>query len=538
MRSQRPFITILSLLLLSPPFPSQLSTPIEGAFTLLSSGTNRTAQAASDLFRDANTSNLFVTGSTFPSPEDAGGAWGVEDPETFAGLGSEDIFTARYDADGVEQWVVRTGTPESDLAASVVQREGGVFVCGMTRGQMGPAQPHEGLEDIFILRYSVDGTRAWSSQFGTAGDERCTDIKISPRGSMYITGYTDGDLFIGRKQGVFNLFIAEIFTTDGSLRSSTQVDAGTGYTYGSAIAFDASGNIYVSGYSEHIDSALEFIPDPLVYKFDRLQGFIREVWRYNPISSDQYFLRAIAVGGPNIRVFASGEVRTSNAQGFEPVTISLDRDSGNLVFERSLSNGQATALAESAYAISVLPNGNLYVAGVSDSAVASNRASNAAGFFAVYDDVGGVRYVRQINPAEFNASGFRGLQIDPDTLQPLFAGYTIDRSGEEPSQSLLATFGVPFEFRADVGYTPSPVPTPSPAVDIGTGPITVDPENDFPVGALVGGILGGLAAIVLIGLLARRSCKHVNKEELEEEEEERIEMIGKVPDNYNQDDLM
>jgi uncharacterized delta-60 repeat protein len=114
--------------------------------------------------------------------------------------GSSDIFIARYNLDGTLTWAKRAG------GASAYDRGQGItalsdnstVVTGYFEGSatFGPGEPNEtvltsaGGSDIFIARYSPDGTLTWAKQAeGTAGWTDAYGITTLSDNSMVVTGY-------------------------------------------------------------------------------------------------------------------------------------------------------------------------------------------------------------------------------------------------------------------------------------------------------------------------------------------------------------
>ena len=49
-------------------------------------------------------------------------------------------------------------------------------------------------EDAFISKYSPDGTKDWTKLLGTSTSEYAIALTTGSDGSIYIAGYTQGDL--------------------------------------------------------------------------------------------------------------------------------------------------------------------------------------------------------------------------------------------------------------------------------------------------------------------------------------------------------
>jgi hypothetical protein len=102
--------------------------------------------------------------------------------------GSYDAFIKKYDHNGNELWTSQFGTNALDQAADAIGVDAtGVYVIGRTGGSF-PGYTNAGGNDIFIAKYSTDGTQLWLKQRGTAGADYCSGICVDATG-FYISGY-------------------------------------------------------------------------------------------------------------------------------------------------------------------------------------------------------------------------------------------------------------------------------------------------------------------------------------------------------------
>ncbi len=149
--------------------------------------------------------NAFVTGYTSSTdlptvnaaqPAHGGGACGpVNQPTTCL-----DAFVAKLDPAG-SSWVYVTylGGGSDDLAQSIaVDAEGGAAVTGSTLSLDFPVfrAIHSdfggGASDGFVAKFDPSGLQlAFSSYFGGSGDDFGTGIAVDPEGSVYLVGYTN-----------------------------------------------------------------------------------------------------------------------------------------------------------------------------------------------------------------------------------------------------------------------------------------------------------------------------------------------------------
>lgn len=161
----------------------------------------------------------------------------------------QDIYVRKYDASGVSQWTIQTGTATSDLVEDAVfdRNNNVLYIVGHTSVSLHD-QPPIGDRDIFLIKYDPDGTRLWTIMDGTAQEDRGMSIAIDSSGNIYITGYTVGGDFDGNgSYGGHDIFVAK-YNSDGGNVWKRQL-GGTNWDRGYAIAVDSNDDILVTGYT-------------------------------------------------------------------------------------------------------------------------------------------------------------------------------------------------------------------------------------------------------------------------------------------------
>lgn len=125
------------------------------------------------------------TGGVTVAGISSGGMPGIEN------MGENDGWIADFDADGSMQWIDRVATTESDLVAGLVRRpDGSVVAIGQTGGVLGSEA--QGDNDIVARAYSPDGDELWTTQVGTASDDRGVTGAAGGDGSVLLVGTTHG----------------------------------------------------------------------------------------------------------------------------------------------------------------------------------------------------------------------------------------------------------------------------------------------------------------------------------------------------------
>jgi len=312
----------------------------------------------------------------------------------------EDYATVKYDSSGNELWVARYDGPANDLDyanAIAVDASGNVYVTGHS--------PGDGTScDYATVKYDSSGNELWVARYdGPANDlDSANAIAIDASGNVYVTGYsynyaTDGDyatvkydssgneLWVARYDGPANdrdsgFAIAldasgNVYVTGISYGDGTSQDYATvkydssgnelwvaryngpanGWDYVKEIAVEASGNVYVTGYSPGDGTGCDYA----TVKYD---SFGNELWvaRYNGPANRYDYAAAIAVDASG-NVYVTGH-SPGDGTNYDYATVKYDSSGNELWVARY--DGPAND-SDSAFAIALDASGNVYVTGIS-----------------------------------------------------------------------------------------------------------------------------------------------------------------------------
>ncbi len=196
------------------------STAVEGARTLATDGAG----------------NVYLAGRT--------------EGELEAGkqVGKSDIWLAKYDGAGNQQWLKQLGSTEYDeTAALATDVAGNVYLAGYTKGEL-EAGKHVGKADIWLAKYDGTGNQQWLKQLGSAEDDSARGLATDGVGNVYLAGYTEGELEAGKHVGKADIWVAK-YDGAGNQQWLKQLGS-TESDYASALATDAAGNVYLVGGTE------------------------------------------------------------------------------------------------------------------------------------------------------------------------------------------------------------------------------------------------------------------------------------------------
>ena len=140
-------------------------------------------------------------------------------------------------------WKTQIGTSDSDISRSVtVDAFGNAYISGYTAGDLG--EPNIGGHDAFVSKFDLGGNAVWTTHVGTTSDDESHAVAVDASGNVYISGYTEGDLD-GSNAGGDDAFLSK-FDSGGNEIWSTQIGTSV-KDYSHCVTVDTSGNAYITG---------------------------------------------------------------------------------------------------------------------------------------------------------------------------------------------------------------------------------------------------------------------------------------------------
>lgn len=123
-------------------------------------------------------------------------------------IGGSDAMLAKYDGTGTLLWAATLRADNYAVTRAVaVSGDGDIYVVGDTLGNVGG--PNAGGVDTYVARYSTDGALLGAAQIGTPKDEFSSSIAVDAAGSVWIAGYTEGDLG-GQNTGGLDVYLVKL----------------------------------------------------------------------------------------------------------------------------------------------------------------------------------------------------------------------------------------------------------------------------------------------------------------------------------------
>lgn len=166
----------------------------------------------------------------------------------FAGV--FDGFLAKFTSAGTLEWATMIGTNMADEALAVaVDAAGNAYVAGYTGAALDGVTYVGGASDAFLAKYSTSGVRTWLKQLGSAADDKATGVAVTTD-AVYLTGYAGASVDGRTNAGLDDVFVVKL-TLDG-LPGFTTMLGGLGNDRATGIAADASGNVAIAGYTDGV----------------------------------------------------------------------------------------------------------------------------------------------------------------------------------------------------------------------------------------------------------------------------------------------
>lgn len=361
--------------------------------------------------------------------------------------GNFDFVTIKYDNNGNQQWVAQYNGPGNGLDeahAIAVDASGNVYVTGWSYGNATTGF------DYATVKYNSAGAQQWASRYNntTNGTDEAWDIGVDNSGNVYVTGTSDGSgsnsaattikynsagaqqwairydgaggnidatyaLYVNPITGEsyvtgysyisaaigFN-YITIMYTTAGTQQWATQYNGpDTKYDEARAIAVDASGNVYVTGYSQ---TAVLTDYDYATVKYNST-GVEQWAQRYNGTGNDLDRANAITLDATG-NVIVTGLSVGAGTAAQDIVTIKYNNSGTQQWLNRY--NGSSNGYDEGK-GVSTDASGAIYITGYSFTSGSNNDYTTIK-----YDASGVQEWITKYNGTGNNSDQAAAIAID------------------------------------------------------------------------------------------------------------------------------
>ena len=211
------------------------------------------------------------------------------------GKGEKGCILEKWSDNGKKMWSEQLDIGLEELLDVIAtDAENNICIAGFTVGDTGGRNKGEG--DILVAKYSKNGKKIWTSQFGTKKNESVRNIKIDKDGKLYLTGQTEGDLK-GTNHGEADAFLTKL-NENGEVLWSRQVGT-KDYDVGVESIIDKENNIYFLGRTSKDKNFNNFI---IKYNKDG-----DELWIKNFREENNYLSSGIILDG-DANLYVVGQV--------------------------------------------------------------------------------------------------------------------------------------------------------------------------------------------------------------------------------------
>ncbi len=288
------------------------------------------------------------------------------------------------------EWAKRAGGIHLDESHGIaVDSAGNTYVAGKFNGSVtfGSSEARETTLvsedrkfDGFLAKYAVNGDLVWVKRVGGINDQSLRDLAIDDSGNIYVMGSFHSDFlapihiedFVSFDEGA--ALLVRKYTANGDLVWTKSVVGDTDDVWGSYLAIDGSGNVYVTGtVGLNFSGGATFglgeigeikISGTFIAKFNNVDGNL--IW----VKNNNAGIRGIVVDDSG-DFYITGSTSTSFSTGSTDISLAKYTADGELVWTKyNLSTGQnrehplqINRIANN-NSIALDGSGNPYIAGI------------------------------------------------------------------------------------------------------------------------------------------------------------------------------
>jgi len=291
---------------------------------------------------------------------------------------------------GTRQW----GTDENERVAGVATApDGSIYVTGYTRGNL-DGNINAGFEDVFLTKFDTSGNRQWTKMLATPLSDYGYGVAVDSSGHIYVTGSTAGDLEgnINPTPGDGTSFFLAKFDASGDVEWTVLLGASI-FCEGRSVVVGSGGDIHVIGTSTgDLDGNPSLgTDDAFIVTYD-VSG--NKLWSRLLTSDGNDWGRGIAAD-PAGNIYVTGATMGSldgniNSGGIDIFLAKFDA-SGNKLWTRLLG----TSGEDYARSVAVDRDGGIYITGNTDGDLGGeNIIRRQDAFIVKYDSSGSIQWTR------------------------------------------------------------------------------------------------------------------------------------------------
>jgi hypothetical protein len=279
-------------------------------------------------------------------------------------------------------------------------------VTGGTHGSL-DGNSNAGFTDMFLVKYNSAGFKQWTRQLGTSLNDYGSGVAVDGSGNVYVTGETNNALDGNPWAGLSDLFLVK-YDAAGTKQWTRQLGT-LGTERGEGVATDGSGNVYVTGTTngslDGWSNAGGY--DMFLVKYDAAGT---KQWSTTRGSSGDDYGNGVTVNDDGY-ICVTGEtsgsvVANSNAGGYDMFLVKYN-SAGVWQWVRQLG----TSVDDRGLGVAISDYGLVCVTGFTYGAMDGNTCAGCYDIFIVMYDTAGIKmWTRQLGTSGYDSG--RGIVMD------------------------------------------------------------------------------------------------------------------------------
>jgi uncharacterized delta-60 repeat protein len=263
-----------------------------------------------------------------------------------------DYATIKYDSAGQQLWTTRYNGPANDEGSYIfgnfmaMDSSNNVYISGYSYGN-GTGY------DYTTVKYDSSGDQQWVTRYNSPGNylDYVSDTTVDSSGNVYVTGIA----YINGRN--YDYATVKYNSAGEEQWAATYNGPGNGSDFAEAIAVDASGNVHVTGWSLGTETVYDY--DCTTIKYNGATG--EELWvrRYEDIDSEEDGGYGVTVDASG-NIYVTGYSWLISTENYDYLTIKYD-SAGNQLWASNYDNPEHGN--GEAYKIALDSSNNVYVSG-------------------------------------------------------------------------------------------------------------------------------------------------------------------------------
>ncbi len=265
--------------------------------------------------------------------------------------GGSDMCLVKYDSSGVQQWTCTWGGSSSDYGSGVaVDSSGNIYVAGTTGVLLVNFYRylHPICGDMCLVKYDSSGAQQWNRTWGGSSGDYGSGVAVDSSGNIYIAGYTESF-------GAGSWDMCLVKYDSSGVQQWNRTWGGRFYDAGHGLTLDSSGNIYIVGYTRSFGAGNY---DMCLVKYDS-SGV--QQWNRTWGGSDEDYGNGVAVDSSG-NIYIAGYTGSFGAGGGDMYLVKYD-SSGVQQWNRTWGG----RFYDTGHGLTLDSLGNIYIVGYTSS---------------------------------------------------------------------------------------------------------------------------------------------------------------------------